>query len=151
MSGGEIPAPAVDVFVAAYCAGARIEEAARRAGISRATAYRLLRDPRVMEGIRQLRAEVRRRVVDRLVVAQDIAVAQLVHHASASVEPTAASSVSAARALLTEGRSWVEVEELRQRVEALEDRTVLPAAARPVVLELLERLDRHDDEPTPDS
>jgi AcrR family transcriptional regulator len=150
VSGGETPGPAVDLFVFAYCAGARVEEAARRAGISRATAYRLLRDPRVLESILQLRAEVRRRVVDRLVASQDLAVAQLVHHASAAVEPTAASSVTAARALLAEGRNWVEVEELRQRVDALEDRTVLPAAARPVVLELLERLDGQDDEPTPD-
>ena len=149
MSGSEIPGPKVDAFVAAYCAGARVEDAARRADISRATGYRLLKDPRVVDEIRQMRAEVRRRVVDRLIAASEVAVAQLVHHASAGVDPTASSSVSAARALLSEGRTWHEVEELRQRVDAIEARTVLPTAPRPHVLELLERLG-NGDEPTPD-
>jgi hypothetical protein len=43
--------------------------------------------PRLAEDIRELRADVRRRTVDRLVAATDLAIAQLVHHASATVEP----------------------------------------------------------------
>ena len=142
--------PTVDRFVEAYVAGARIDEACRRARISRSTAFRLLRDPRVVADIADMRAEVRRRVTDRLVAACDLAVAQLVHHASAKPDPTASSSVSAARALLTAASGWVDTEELRQRVDALEARTVLPAAPRPAVLALIERLNGHDDEQTPD-
>ena len=75
----------------------------------------------MIEQIRQLRADVRRRVVDRLAAAQDIAVAQLVHHASAHyIAPTAGSTVAAARALLSEGRAWTQLQDLRDRIGDLE-------------------------------
>ena len=113
--------PAVDRFAAAYVAGATVTAAATRAGISRSTGTRLLRDPRVVEQIRQLRADMRRRVVDKLAVAQDIAVATLVAHASADhIAPTASSAVTAARALLSEGRAWTELQDLRDRIGDLE-------------------------------
>ena len=149
MSERETPGPAVDAFVIAYCGGANVTTAAKKAGISRSTATRLLRDPRVIADIAAIRVEIRRRAVDRLTNAVDIAVAALVHHAGADVEPTAGSSVSAARGLLAEARTWVEVEELRQRVDALEDRTVLPTGPRAAVLELLERLHGEGDDGAP--
>ena len=97
-----------------------------------------------------MRAEIRRLVVDRLVAACDLAVAQPIHHAGVEdVELTAASSVTAARRLLSAVSGCIDTEELRQRVDVLEARAVLPTAPRPAVLALLARLNGDDDEPPP--
>lgn len=115
----QIDTTARDRFVIEYARGQTVTDAADAASIGRRTAYRLLDDDDVRADIERTRDDIRRRTVDILADASADAARVLLDIAT-DPERSDTARVSAARAILAESRTYVEVEELRRRVEAIE-------------------------------
>ena len=137
-----------EAFAAALVGGHTIESAGRSLGLSPATSYRWAGDPRVVGLVRELRAEVRRRIVDALATGCTLAVATLIEIARDGKSEHA--RVNASLGLLSTAREWIELEQLARQVTELEDRVGdrQPAPQPPrerARLELLVNRERPDD------
>jgi transposase-like protein len=137
-----------EAFAAALVGGHTIESAGRSLGLSPATSYRWAGDPRVVGLVGELRAEVRRRIVDALATGCTLAVATLIEIARDCKSEHA--RVNASLGLLSTAREWIELEQLARQVTELEDRVGdrQPAPQPPrerARLELLVNRERPDD------
>jgi hypothetical protein len=137
-----------EAFAAALVGGHTIESAGRSLGLSPATSYRWAGDPRVVGLVGELRAEVRRRIVDALATGCTLAVATLIEIARDGKSEHA--RVNASLGLLSTAREWIELEQLARQVTELEDRVGdrQPAPQPPrerARLELLVNRERPDD------
>lgn len=137
-----------EAFAAALVGGHTIESAGRSLGLSPATSYRWAGDPRVVGLVGELRAEVRRRIVDALATGCTLAVATLIEIARDGKSEHA--RVNASLGLLSTAREWIELEQLARQVTELEDRVGdrQPAPQPPrerARLELLANRERPDD------
>jgi AcrR family transcriptional regulator len=104
----------------ALAAGATVQAAARRAGVSERTAYRRLADPDFCGQVNQARAELVRQATGQLVAAATDAAATLQELLCANQPPRI--RLGAARAILELGvrlREEGELEERLRRLEAL--------------------------------
>lgn len=115
----ETVTPGRDRFVIEFSRGASVAEAAETAGISRATGYRLLDRDDVRAEVEDLHNDIRRLTVDALSAASTDAVKVLIDISHDDDAPAAA-RVTAARVILSEACIYIEVEELRQRVDRIE-------------------------------
>ena len=107
------------LLIALAC-GATVENAARKAGVSTATAYRRLADADFRERLQQLRGEMVSRASGTLTAASGEAVRTLVELLKNSVSPSV--RLGAARTILEIGMKIREVAELEQRLAELEGR-----------------------------
>ena len=108
-----------DQFTLAYASGHSIGDAASAAGVSRRTGYRWIKDPTVRAQINETRGEIRRETVDLLAGLTASAI-ECLRRVLSDTELTPSVQVRAAALVLSESRNWFEIEELRQRIEALE-------------------------------
>lgn len=108
-----------DRFIIEVARGVSVTDAAETAGIGRATGFRMMDRDDVRAEVEQLRIDIRRSTVDLLAAASTDAVDVLVS-ISHDRDAQPAARVSAARTILSEARTYIEVEELRQRVDAIE-------------------------------
>jgi hypothetical protein len=109
----------------ALACGATVENAGRKAGVSRRTATRRLAEPGFREHVRQLRADMVQRSTAMLTAAALEAVKTLVE-LEGSVMP-APVRLGAARAILELGGKLRESTELAERLAALEQQMGLPS------------------------
>ena len=107
------------LLIALAC-GATVENAARKAGVSTATAYRRLANTDFRERLQQLRGEMVSRASGTLTAASGEAVRTLVELLKNSVSPSV--RLGAARTILEIGMKIREVAELEQRLAELEGR-----------------------------
>ena len=98
--------------------GATIEAAAQKAGLSARTAFRRMADPDFQRQLQELRAEMLGRVGGMLTAASLEAVKTLI--ALQAANTPSAVRLGAARAILELGMKVREVNELSQRLSALE-------------------------------
>ena len=108
-----------DRFIIEYASGRSAGEAALAVGASRRTGYRWIKDPDVRLQIDDTRREIRRQTVDLLAALNASAIACL-NRVLTDPEVAASVQVRAAALVLSESRNWIEVEDLRQRIELLE-------------------------------
>jgi hypothetical protein len=114
-------------FAELVVSGHRASDAGAAIGISRATAFRWLRDEQTEALIHDLRADVRRRNLDALTAANATAIVALVEVATKSKSDVA--RVAAARTILEQTLNAVEVFELEARIDEMAE---LLAGAAPV-------------------
>lgn len=107
-----------EAFIAALLTEATIAEAAKKAGISEATALRWLKLPDVTSAYRTARREVVQHALATIQRATSEAVEALRRNLNAT---TGAVQVSAARALLEYAVRAVELDDLAERVERIEE------------------------------
>ncbi len=107
-----------EAFIAALLTEATIAEAAKKAGISEATALRWLKLPDVQTAYRAARREVVQHALASIQRATSEAVEALQRNLHAT---TGAVQVSAARALLEYAVRAVEIDDLGERVERIEE------------------------------
>jgi len=108
----------IDVMVASLASGSTNRAAAEAAGIDERTVRRHLEDREVQEMLEAARIEFRRRTMDRLVSLNTKAVDRLEQLLDDADTPPAV----LARLIdmtLNQSQRWVEVEELRARIDAL--------------------------------
>lgn len=111
--------PRREPFVIALASGRTVNDSGTVAAVSRSTAQRWALEPGVIAEVDQLRAEIRQRTVALLAAGAITATEVLVEIATnKKAGPTA--RVSASRALLSESRAIVEMEDLRRRLDAIE-------------------------------
>ena len=103
--------------IAALLSAPSLEQAAKKAGLSRATLYRWMREPDFKTALRAARREVVDATIGRLQAATAEAVTALVK-ALTCTTPTV--RVSAARAILEFSFRSVELGDLEERLSALE-------------------------------
>ena len=110
-----------ETFLNALVCGASIDTAARKAGMSRRTAYRRLNDPRFMKRLQAARAEVAKRTSALLSAGSLEATKALMELISASSPP--ATRLGAARAIIELAAKLRESVEIEERLQALEERS----------------------------
>ena len=143
-----------EAFAAALVGGHTIESAGRSIGLSPATSYRWAGDPRVVELVGELRAEVRRRIVDARATGCSLAVATLIEVARSGTSEHA--RVNASLGILSASREWIELEQVARQVADLEDRVSVQQSAAQrsprerARLELLVNEERTDHEQSKD-
>jgi hypothetical protein len=119
----------VDLLVSAIASGATNRDAAVIAGLSESTVQRRLAEPEVRAMIADARQEFRRRTMDRLVSLNTKAVDRLERLLDDEDTPPGV----LARLIdmtLSQSQRWVEVEELRERVDRIISQTPDDIAAR---------------------
>ena len=102
----------------ALACGVTVENAARQAGISTATAYRRLADPDFLQRLRALRADMVQRTAGTLTAASGESVRTLLELQKPSAPP--AVRLGAARSVLEIGIKMREAADLEERLSALE-------------------------------
>ncbi len=102
----------------ALACGVTVENAARQAGISPATAYRRLAEPAFQQRLQQLRGDMVSRTAGTLTAAASEAVRTLLELLKSTV--SAAVRLGAARAVLEMGMKVREAADLQERLTALE-------------------------------
>jgi hypothetical protein len=102
----------------ALACGVTVENAARQAGISPATAYRRLADPNFVQRLRALRADMVQRTAGTLTAASGESVRTLLELQKPSAPPTV--RLGAARSVLEIGIKMREAADLEERLSALE-------------------------------
>jgi hypothetical protein len=102
----------------ALACGATVENAARQAGISPATAYRRLAEPAFRQRLQQLRGDMVSRTAGTLTAAASEAVRTLLELLKSTA--SAAVRLGAARAVLEMGMRVREAADLEERLAALE-------------------------------
>jgi hypothetical protein len=107
-----------DKLLLALACGATVENAARAAGISPATAYRRLAEPAFRQRLQQVRTDMVSRAAATLTAAGPEAVKTLVVLQQASVPP--AVRLGAARSVLEMGIKLREAADMEERLAALE-------------------------------
>jgi hypothetical protein len=118
-----------DAVVAAIAGGATNRQAALTAGVGERTVYRWLNDPEVCDRINDARAEFRRRTMDRLVALNTKALYRL-EQLLDDIDTPPAVVARLIDMTLNQSQRWVEVEELRQRIERLTTEAPDDIAAR---------------------
>jgi AcrR family transcriptional regulator len=115
---GEKKSRKLDAFIAGLLSRQTVEDAAAAAGISTASAYRWMRDPDVVERLRQARREAWGRAMAQLQEAGPEAVESLrkILREAEGESPR----VSAARTILELGVRVVELGDIEERIEKLE-------------------------------
>ncbi|MBX9677756.1 MAG: hypothetical protein K2X38_03250 [Gemmataceae bacterium] len=108
----------MELFIAALVCGASVEAAARKAGISRRTAFRRLKDQRVVQRLKTARLEVVKRAAGLLAAGSLEAVKTLMELLAPGVAP--ATRLGAARAIIELGVKLRESGEMEERLAALE-------------------------------
>lgn len=114
-----------DRLLLALACGATVESAARTAGVSEATAYRRLRDPKFKKRLDELRGDLVQRTAGMLTAAGGEGVKTLL--ALLKEATPAAVRLGAARAVLELGVKLREAAELEERIAALEAQLGVPA------------------------
>lgn len=109
-----------DDFLAAYACGATVEMAAAKAGISKSTAYRRLKDPDFQRRLDDIRAETVRRVTDMLTASNLEAAKSLLDLQKVTTSPGV--RLGAARATIELSARLRENYDLAERLAALENR-----------------------------
>ena len=104
----------------ALACGVTVENAARQAGISPATAYRRLADPAFLQRLRALRGDMVQRTAGTLTAASGESVRTLLELQKPSAPP--AVRLGAARSVLEIGIKMREAADLEERLTALERR-----------------------------
>ena len=115
---GEKKSRKAEQFIAALLAHPSIEAAAKSIGIGNATAWRWMKDPKFAEQYREARRETMRHTTARLQEAAREAVECL-----RDVQRTGESEsarVSAARTILEQALKAVDLDDVQQRLDALE-------------------------------
>jgi hypothetical protein len=112
-------------LVLALACGSTVENAARQAGVSEATVYKRLRDPKFQEQIQVLRTEMVERAANMLTAAALESVKTLLD-LQTKTQPASVRH-SAARTVLEFGVRLRESAELFNRVAALEQQLATPA------------------------
>jgi hypothetical protein len=107
-----------DLFIAALLAHSSIEAAAAAAGISRATAWRWVKDPIVIRRCHEARRDAMNRAIARLQEAATGAVDCLCEIQSKGESESA--RVSAARCILEQALRAVELGDVQERISRLE-------------------------------
>ena len=107
-----------DKLLMALACGASVEAAARECGLSPRTVYRRKLEPAFAQRLRQLRADMVSRTGGMLTAAGGESVKTLLELQKPSVPP--ATRLGAARATIELGLKVREVNELEQRIAALE-------------------------------
>ena len=107
-----------ELLLMALACGATVENAARQAGISPATAYRRLADPAFGQRLQKLRDDMVSRTAGTLTAVSSEATRTLVELLKAPVPPSV--RLGAARAVLELGMKVRERADLEQRMTALE-------------------------------
>jgi len=107
-------------LITALAGGATVQEAARQAGVSEATAYRRLRDAGFCQQLAEARSAMIGRAVGVLARVSTAAAATLAGLLRAESESV---RLGAARSILELATKMRESEELEQRIAALEERT----------------------------
>jgi hypothetical protein len=110
----------------ALACGVTVENAARQAGISPATAYRRLADPDFVQRLRALRADMVQRTAGTLTAASGESVRTLLELQKPSAPP--AVRLGAARSVLEIGIKMREAADLEERLSALEQQLGLANA-----------------------
>lgn len=106
------------LFIQALLSNASVESAARAAGISASTAWRWMKDPAVVTGLREARQNAVERAMARLQEAMSGAVDCLCQVQSEGESESA--RVSAARTILEQALRSVELQDVQERIEKLE-------------------------------
>jgi hypothetical protein len=107
-----------DQLLMALACGVTVENAARQAGISPATAYRRLADPAFRQRLQTLRGDMVSRTAGTLTAAATEAVRTLLELLKSTA--SAAVRLGAARVVLEMGMKVREVADLEERLAALE-------------------------------
>src|SRR5262245_37057435 len=110
------------VLLTALACGATRESAARQAGVSETTVFRRLRDPEFCGRLKDLRAEMVERTASMLTAASMESVRTLIELQKPS-QPGAV-RLGAAKAVLEIGLKLRELNEVEQRLTALEQQAV---------------------------
>ncbi len=97
----------------------RIDEAARAAGVSPATVFRMLQSEKFQRAWRRARIETRQQTISLLVQSGTMAVEVLTNIAASASAPATA-RVAASKAILEHGERSVKDEDLEARIEELE-------------------------------
>jgi hypothetical protein len=105
-------------FIAALLAHPSIEAAAKSVGIGNATAWRWMKDPKLVEQYREARREAMRHTTARLQEAAREAV-ECLREVQLTGESESA-RVSAARTILEQALKAVDLEDVQHRLDALE-------------------------------
>lgn len=109
-----------DQFLMALACGATVDAAAAKAGLSRRTAYRRLRDPGFRRRLRKMRDEMIERAAGMLGAASLEAVKTLLGLMDAKQPPQV--RLGAARAVVDLAMKVRDAEEIQDRLQALEAR-----------------------------
>jgi len=115
---GEKKSRKSEQFIAALLAHPSIEAAARSISISDATAWRWMQDPRFVDQYREARREAMRHTTARLQEAAREAV-ECLREVQRTGESESA-RVSAARTILEQALKAVDLEDVQERLDALE-------------------------------
>ena len=107
-----------DLLLMALACGATVEAAAQKAGVSRATVLRRLREPRFQQRLQEFRSDMVKRTAGMLTAASMEAVKTLLDLQKVIVP--AAVRLGAARSVLEIGIKVREVANLEERLSALE-------------------------------
>ncbi len=108
-----------EIFIAYLLTEPNIREAAKKAGIGENTGWRWLQDPEFQKEYKEARREAVSQAIAQLQQATTQAVDTL-KEVMADTEATPASRVTAAKTTLEMSLKAVEIEDLAQRIEALE-------------------------------
>jgi len=114
-------------LLAALAGGSTVQEAARAAGVSEATAYRRLREPAFCQALAAARADLIKRATGKLAAACAAAAATLARLLQADSESV---QLGAARSIMELAVRMRETEELEARVAALEAQHAAAAATK---------------------
>ena len=106
------------VVLMALACGATVEAAADKAGVSRATVHRRLKEPEFCQRLQKLRDDLAKRISSLLIGAGGEAVKNLVELMRAPTPP--ATRLGASRSVLEIGMKEREITDLHERVAALE-------------------------------
>jgi hypothetical protein len=120
-SAGDVVRGDTDALIAAHVAGVGMAEAARRAGISRATAWRRMQEPDVRERVAELRTARRDALMAHAMAVQtaaDLVLDAVVAILDDDPEPTVVARLAAL--LVPEVRHLALGVELAERVTAIE-------------------------------
>ena len=107
-----------EVLLLALACGASVEAAAAKAGVSPATVYRRKQEPAFAQRLQQVKTDMVLRTAGMLTAAGGESVKTLLELQKPSVPP--ATRLGAARATIELGLKVREVNELEQRIAALE-------------------------------
>ncbi|MDD2212178.1 MAG: hypothetical protein PHW39_02885 [Syntrophomonadaceae bacterium] len=110
-----------EIFIAYLLTEPNIREAAKKAGIGEATAFRWMQDSSFQESYRDARRQAVSQAISQLQQASTEAVATL-RNIMNDEEAPAASRVTAARSVLDTSLKAIELEDLAQRIDKLERR-----------------------------
>ena len=120
---------AEDALLLVLACGATVENAARQCGLCERTVYRRLENPKFVQRLKQLRADMVQRTAGSLTAASSESVRTLLELQKPSAPP--AVRLGAARSVLEIGIKLREAADLEERLSALEQQLGAADACRP--------------------